>query len=381
MTRDGNGNSVAQAPHIDSPAIASAASTALGEIQASMILARQYPRDLGQVQARCLAEAKLAGDLFYYHWDVSSEDKETGNRRQSAIEGPSIDLALCAIRNFGNARVGQRPMIETPTAYIFTAVIFDYETGFVYERTFRQSKEYTVYGRMDKFRKEDIRFQIGQSKASRNAILNYLPAGLIDRMMEAAKNSVREQIENRIKKDGIEKVKAEIMAALVKAGASKEIVEQRIGLLMEDWDGEILTMLTGDLKAIKRGTETVESLYSQPVEPPPPNAPGTGNLDIGQMAAGDPTTHQGHEPAAKFPTVMEAIGGDKTLIHALRAECRNLAEQCLEIKAYSQQSYDEKWLPLINDETKTVEELTTIKSNLIAYLDEGLKIAGKKGKK
>jgi hypothetical protein len=287
--------------------MASAAATALGEIQAAMIIARQFPRDMATIQAKCLAEAKLSGDLFFYHWDVSSKDQETGEERRSVIEGPSIDLALSAIRNFGNAHVRQRPMVETPSAFIFTAAVIDYETGFTYERQFRQDKNWTVYGRMDKFRKEDIRFQIGQSKASRNAILNFLPAGLIDRMMEAAKGSVREQIEQRIKRESIEKVRIQILEALVKLGATQEMIEERLGLELDDWDAETLTMLTGDLRAIKRGTETVNSLYaSVEAETETKRSPSTGTLDINAMEPGDPATHQGH------PAVPQKAEPEKT---------------------------------------------------------------------
>jgi hypothetical protein len=194
--------------------------------------------------------------------------------------------------------VQQRPVIETIAAWIFTAAFIDLETGFTIERQYRMDKNFPVYGKMDKFRKDDIRFQIGQSKAIRNVVLNAVPAGLVDRMMEASKGSVRERIEKEVKEKGIEEVRKRVLQALVKQGVDPERVIKKLGAKFEDWDVEIITLLYGDLKALKTGEETADSLYGDD-DPVPSVEAGKNSLNTASMLAGDPSTHQGHEPAKK----------------------------------------------------------------------------------
>jgi len=59
-------------------------------------VAVQRPRSIAKVTHNVLEEAKLAGAAFYYGWTVK------GKAGPSKIEGPSIDLAMCVARNYGN---------------------------------------------------------------------------------------------------------------------------------------------------------------------------------------------------------------------------------------------------------------------------------------
>jgi len=266
------------------------------QIQTSYVtaVAVQKPRELKDVVKRCVEEAELAGDLFYYRWETQSTDQKTGKTKKSFIEGPSINLALAAVRNFGNMAVQQRPVQETRTSWIFTAAVIDLETGFTLERQFRMDKGYMVYGKMDKNRKDDIRFQIGQSKAIRNAVTNAVPAGLVDKMLQAAKNSVRTKIEERIKQMGgdIQRVASEMLTAFGKHGVTEEMIEGKIGLARDKWDVETLTLLSGDLKALVSGAETAASLYAEDEPEDKPAENGNGGLAEAAMTPGVPEDHQ-----------------------------------------------------------------------------------------
>ncbi|MCK5604027.1 hypothetical protein KAR91_19225 [Candidatus Pacearchaeota archaeon] len=256
----------------------------------------QVKRDLTDVIRRCLDEAKLSGDLFFYSWDVW--DKKLG--RKVPLEGPSIDLALSAVRNFGNCAVVQRPMIETATAYVFTAGFVDLETGFTLERQFRMDKKFSVGSdKMDKYRQQDIRFQIGQSKAIRNVVLNSMPTILIDKMMTGAKESVRAGIEVRLHKLGgdIQKVIKPMLESFGRHGVVSEQLEEKIGLKIGDWGIDELVMLTGNLKALEKGTETAASLFGG--EDEAESIDNGKGLSADDMKPGDADTHQGHEPANK----------------------------------------------------------------------------------
>jgi hypothetical protein len=275
-------------------------------------VAVQKPRELKDVVRRCVEEAELAGDSFYYRWEVESTDKKTGKKKKGYIEGPSINLALAAVRNFGNMAVHQMPVQETRTSWIFTAAVIDLETGFTLERQFRMDKNFTIYGQMDSFRKDDIRFQIGQSKAIRNAVMNSVPAGLVDKMLAAAKNSVRTKIEERIKQVGgdIQKVIAEMLVAFGKHGVTQEMIAGKIGLARDKWDVETLTMLSGDLKALVSGAETAGSLYAEDEQEEPENVgDDEKGLAAADMKPGDASEHQDVR-TGKQAAKQAKLGGD-----------------------------------------------------------------------
>ena len=148
----------------------------------------QKPRERMKVLRACEEEAAIAGDEFFYAWTVTNKDG-----KKSLIEGPSVNLALTAVRNWGNSGVMVN-VDETHDTYIFTATFVDLETGFNLQRTFRQRKTKKI-GKYDQDRAEDIIFQIGQSKAIRNVIVNALPSWLVSSMMNKSKENIIKKIE------------------------------------------------------------------------------------------------------------------------------------------------------------------------------------------
>lgn len=261
----------------------------------------QKERNLEAVRDKCLVEARIAGEEFFYHWEVSN--KQTG--KKEIIEGASIHCAIAAARNFGNCAIESAGVEVTDKEFIFNAAFIDIETGFTMTRPFRMDRNFTVYGRMDNFRKDDIRFQIGASKAIRNVVSLAMPRGLINQMLEAAKGSVRSKIEAKIASAGgdIDHVIGDMLAGFIKFGIDQLKIETKLGLKREYWDVDTLVMLTGDLKALRDGSETAEALFGEP-------GPQTnGERASASMAPGDPTTHQSHkqqqQPAQPAPAADE----------------------------------------------------------------------------
>lgn len=251
----------------------------------------QQPRDLVQVEKRCLTEAALAGERCFYGWGVG----------QNRVEGPSIDCAMIAARNWGNLAMDMAPVHETQSAWIFDAHVIDIETGFTYSRQFRQSKKWQVYGKLDPERKDDVRFQIGQSKAQRNAILRFVPGWLTDKMIERAKEGIREKLDKAIQSKGIGEVRKRALDALARFSVTQEMVERKYGRKYPTWDLELLVILQGDIAALSSGAETADTLYAEPEDE---NASGNGagdpdGLSEADMSPGDPSLHQGHEPQDK----------------------------------------------------------------------------------
>ena len=272
----------------------------------------QQPRSLKLVLRRFIEECSLMGEAAFYAWGTG----------KNHIEGPSVDLALAAARCYGNCAVDQQPVQETLTSYIFVAIFIDLETGFTLSRPFRQSKKWVVYGEMDEERKADVRFQIGASKATRNVVLNALPAWLIDQGIEAAKAGVRDKIEGYIKRHSIEAARNLAMGELKKQGISEASVLAKFdyaavtALTIDD-----LVRLRGDLKAIQTGQEAAASLFppaeaqapktsqaermaeklAQPTTPDP--APATGEI---HPSTDQPTTPAESSPASELNETTQA---------------------------------------------------------------------------
>jgi hypothetical protein len=264
------------------------------------------PRDLKAIMKQAIDIAELSGELFFYRWETSSTSHKTGEVKKGFVIGHSVKLTNEAVRLFGNCVIHQKPVIQTPSAWIFTTAFVDLETGFTRERQFRMDKQWPVHGRMDRFRKDDIRFQIGQSKSDRNVVLNSLPQIILERMLEAAIGSVRKQIEFKIKdvyNGDIQKAIDELLKPFGSYAIDQGLIEQKLGLKRDKWDINTLVMLTGDLKALKGGNETKETLYSlDETEDPHGGAPAAGpenGLKPEEMKPGNPADHQGYNDKPK----------------------------------------------------------------------------------
>ncbi len=230
------------------------------QTQHTTAVAVQRPRKLATVNHRLEEEAMLSGERFYYGWGAG-KDK---------IEGPSIKLANAAARCWGNCAVELLPIQDLPDAWVFTAIFIDLETGFTTPRQFRQSKKHKVYGKHDEARKDDIRFQIGQSKAIRNVILNALPAGLIDNAMEAAKSGVRNKIEKFIADEdkrggsgkGIVAAQDTILRELAKHGVKEADVFRKLEISeRKAITVDRIVILRGDLAALNDGEVRADELF------------------------------------------------------------------------------------------------------------------------
>jgi hypothetical protein len=222
-------------------------------------VAVQKPRILASVQRRLIEEADLAGEDFFYGWG-------TGNDK---IEGGSIDLALAAVRCWGNCAVELLPVVETAHAWIFTAAFVDLETGFTLSRQFRQSKSSKVFGKHDEERKMDIRFQIGQSKAIRNVVLNAVPRSLTNGAMDQAKAGVRAKLEKFIEDKGLPAAVQMVLRGLAKHGVTEERVLSKVAVANKTAVTiDHLISLRGDLAALDAGRDWPAELFPDPKAPP-----------------------------------------------------------------------------------------------------------------
>ncbi len=226
------------------------------------------PRVLPEVERRVLEEASIAGDDFYYSWQQGGE----------TIEGLSVGAALAMVRNFGNCAVDVK-VEEQPFSYIFSATFIDLETGFNLTRTFRQNKQSpkSKSGK-DIYKGErgiDIVFQIGQSKAIRNVVLNAVPNWLSKKVIMKSKD----KIINQIKEMGIPKASQKIIDKAKKLGIPIENIQAIFG---KTWDVEHIVQISSALRAIEDGVENASDRFpdvAHPEQQPEPPNTDSGNKE------------------------------------------------------------------------------------------------------
>jgi len=226
--------------------------------QYTTAVAVQKPRSISKIAHNVLEEAKLAGSSFYYRWEVFDREKN----RKVPVEGESIGLAMCIARNYGNCVTDIELVTETPTHYLMKGVFVDLESGFTCPRLFRQRKSQKISGRMDIERQEDIVFQIGQSKAIRNAVAQAMPRWLIDRAIEVAKAAELSQI----KGENIVMSRTKVLDFFAGYGVTAERIESERGKPVDDWSPEDIVSLRGMATALKEGRITADELF--PVKEP-----------------------------------------------------------------------------------------------------------------
>lgn len=208
---------------------------------------RQQRREISAFLQRMKTLAQMAGEDYRYSFPVNSK------QGKKTIEGPTIKMANDLVREYGNCMVDVR-VVEQGAFYIFYARFIDYETGFTMTRALRQRKgQATVKG--DAERGEDIVFQIGQSKAIRNVIINSLQT-YADFVYDEAKNSLVEAIgkalpvwRNRIL-NGCNQYKYDLAR-----------IELSVGRKLDEWLAVDIARVIAELKSVQDGMASFDDLY------------------------------------------------------------------------------------------------------------------------
>jgi len=218
-------------------------------------IAVQKPRSIARVTSNVLEEAKFAGADFYYGWIAKTK------KGPVRIEGPSIDLAMCLARNYGNCVIDIEGN-ETMNHFMMKGIFIDLESGFTCPRLFRQRKRQSLGGKMedDLDRQEDIVFQIGQSKAIRNAIVRAMPRWLTDKAITIAKEA---EIKN-IKEESPAIARAKVLQFFERYGVDQEKIEGALSTKIDNWTAEQIADLRGMATALKEGRVTAGELFPEP---------------------------------------------------------------------------------------------------------------------
>lgn len=225
---------------------------ALDEAMAAIVTAQKVAvkRDMGAIMRTVQTIAAAAGQKFYYSWSVN----DRANNRQSLVEGLGIKGAMAVATAYGNCRVDAVIAQETQSHVTFAARFVDFETGFTLTRLFQQRKGQNT-GMKDKDRAADLVFQIGQSKAIRNVIIQALPI-----LCEEAKDSAKSALLDRIAGNP-EAARAAILSRLDDLGVDTNRVERVVGRTVAKWSAQHMARIWAELTAIQDGLADADDLY------------------------------------------------------------------------------------------------------------------------
>lgn len=230
-------------------------------------------RDRALVKDRVLEEVAADPAECVYSWSVNDKD-----RGRVTIEGPSIKLAMVLVREYGNCTVYPSVASETDTHWNILGTFVDFETGFSFQREYRQRKPTQGRGRMDLDRTADINYQIGQSKAIRNVIVNALPASLLKAALTRAKEGEKAELNKDTA--NLPTQRAKVVDAFRKYGVDQPQLETRIGKKLSSWQADEIVSFRNILFAIRDKDTTVD------VEFGAGGVPDDAPLDVDDIVGG-----------------------------------------------------------------------------------------------
>jgi len=221
-------------------------------------IAVQQPRKLELIQQRVIQEAALLGGDFEYGWEVKDRNAPGG---KSYIQGVSIDGAMILVRNWGNCVCEVAIDEDAPAHWIIRATFIDLETGYSYPRLFRQRKTQST-GKMDADRSLDIAFQIGQSKAQRNAVVKAMPTWLVNAAVDAARKSSVAKYEQDLPMH-----RKRAVDGFLDRKVTVEMLVRKVGAPVDSWTARDLANLASLYRAIfKENAITVEDAFAEEPE-------------------------------------------------------------------------------------------------------------------
>lgn len=191
-----------------------AAAREIATVQAQMVVAKCYPRDLSQVYYKieqiCAGE-KLAKESTYLY-----------GRGGASITGPSIRLAEAVSRAYGNMKYGFVEEDSNESESTVRAYAFDMETNTLAERSFTVPHvRYTKNGGVEKLIDPRDIYEVVANNASRRVracILEIVPGDVIDYALAICQKTLASHVDK----------KPETMAALLKGFAKYNISKAEI---------------------------------------------------------------------------------------------------------------------------------------------------------
>ena len=197
-----------------------ASNKAMSEVQAAILLARKFPRNLNQVDlkvAQACERVKMAEKAMYAY-----------PKGGTMVTGPTIRLAECIARAYGNLDFGIQELDQVDGKSIVQVYCWDFESNLRQTKTFTVKHEMKAKGKIKKLTDPRDVYEIVANQGARRlraCILGILPADIIEDAIEACDKTLKS---NNGGKPIADRIKA-MVKAFNTLGVSPEMLTERLG--------------------------------------------------------------------------------------------------------------------------------------------------------
>ncbi len=252
----------------------SASSREEHEIKASIVCAKQFPRDEIASGSKIINSCQRLGfaeDALY-----------SFPRGGRTISGPSVHMAREMARLWGNIRFGIRIVSDDEDRVHIKGYAFDSETNTLVEMEDKFKKLiFRKSGGWMKPDERDLRELINRRGAIcvRNAILQLIPFDLVEDAIKQVDKTIRSGVES----GDPEKQARAIVASFKQFGVTQEMIEERLGHETRLVTPEEISELRGIYKAIEDGASSRDDYFNTHTTK---KKPESGSVSLDDLKSG-----------------------------------------------------------------------------------------------
>jgi len=205
----------------DSSVMSIEQSRAIQEVQASLVIAKKFPRDQDAAYLRIMKACE--------RYSLADQAEYAYPRGDKTVTGPTIRLAEVLAQNWGNLNFGVRELSQSEGESEVESFAWDLETNIKKTKTFTvKHKRYTKKkGNVNLTDPRDI-YELAANQGARReraCILGVIPGDIV----EAAQTKCRETLKRGIKEKPIKDQIRATLKAFDSLGITKDLIETRLG--------------------------------------------------------------------------------------------------------------------------------------------------------
>ena len=242
--------------------LTSAAAAVEAEIQSSLVIAKRFPRDEQKAYVSVMESCKRP--------TFAEKGQYVFNRAGTEIRGPSVHMARECGRLWGNLRYGYEvtDVDHVKKTTTVSGYCWDLQTNSKNSSGVTFKNEIKRGGRMIEPDERDYRELVAKngSIASRNAILQVIPADLIEDAMRQLRETSVKAASGELKmskKDWLRN----LLAAWNGYGVTREMIEAQLKCSLEDVTAKQAADLKGKYKSIEDGQAKVSEFFKPVAKP------------------------------------------------------------------------------------------------------------------
>lgn len=225
---------------------------AIQEVQASMVIAKKFPRDpkmaMDRILNDCTRKSLAVSSLYSYR------------RGGAMVKGPSIRLAESIAQNWGNIQFGMRELSNTNNVSTLESFAWDLESNTKQVRVFHVAHTRdTRQGKRELTDQRDIYEAVANQGARRvrACILGVIPGDVIEAAVNQCEKTLLVSAE--ITAESLQK----LLACFLKHGVTKAMIEDKLGvrLLIESVRPAQIVQLRSIYTSLKDGMAKPEDYF------------------------------------------------------------------------------------------------------------------------